>query len=327
MLYILHDNTEWLDGLIKELHKQEVPYTLWFLDDASRQQTIDFTQEPPEGVYFNRISCSAHTRGHEYSVNFSRQVLQWLETYGRSIIHGTQAFSIETSKAYQDILLNHAGIQTPPTWTCTYKESILKASEEHNEFPVILKDNIGGSGSGVFKINDHNHLLLHLKSALAFQSPDRITILQKYIDNPTDKIYRVEFVNFQHVYTLEVIVGHSFNLCPAQSCQLENCPLKRKKVHNKDGEVVHKFNIRDNITPPALIEQYTAFAKAYNLRVVAFEYTQDKEGQFYTYDVNLNTNYNLDAESRWGKPNWANQCLVEYFKLCMPSITEKFIEE
>ncbi len=311
-LYILHDNIEWIHDLCLLLTEKEVTYKLWFLDQASKHLSIDFSLPPPEGVYFNRISCSSHTRGNTYSVNFSQQVLQWLETYQRPVINGSTAFQIEISKTYQSILLAKHQIKSPMTWTCTYPESITKAANSLEKFPIIIKDNQGGSGSGVYKLDSFDKLEKHLEARVdKTSSPDGLTLVQEYIENPERKIYRVEFINYQYLYTLQVLVGDTFNLCPATSCQLENCPLKRSDA-KQDGE--YKFTIVQGVTPTWLLDKYADFAKSYGLEVVAFEYTMCSKGDYYTYDINCNTNYNSDAETRWRGKNYGNLKLLELFR-------------
>lgn len=57
-IYIIHENNEWTDHLTKRLDQLQLPYESWHLD----QGIIDLTTQPPEGVFYNRMSASSHTR-------------------------------------------------------------------------------------------------------------------------------------------------------------------------------------------------------------------------------------------------------------------------
>lgn len=46
-IYILHENKEWTDHLVKRLKELELPYEEWHLDEG----TISLDKEPPQGVF------------------------------------------------------------------------------------------------------------------------------------------------------------------------------------------------------------------------------------------------------------------------------------
>jgi len=64
-IYILHENEEWTAHLTKRLEELHIPYECWHLDHGS----IDLTKEPPQGVFYNRMSASSHTRDHRFAHN------------------------------------------------------------------------------------------------------------------------------------------------------------------------------------------------------------------------------------------------------------------
>jgi hypothetical protein len=63
---------------------------------------------------------------------------------------------------------------------------------------------------------------------------------------------------------------------------------------------VPKFNIIDGIDA-GLRRRYEAFLAANGIGIAGIEFIVDAEGKVFTYDVNTNTNYNPDAESRDGR--------------------------
>lgn len=303
-LYILHENQEWLTDLLEYLNEFKIAYTLWFVDNGINNKPVDFSKEPPEGIFYNRASCSSHIRGHTHSNVYVKQVLYWLELHNRSVINGSDAFAIETSKTIQYMCLLKEGLLTPKTITTTSSDSIL---ENAVKFPVMLKDNQGGSGSGVYFIDSKNSLQQHLKKYNYPISPDKLTLVQDKIESSLKRIYRVEIVNGEHLYTLSVDTSSGFNLCPATACQMENCPIQGKNVEDK-------FKIIDDKRSD-LVARYIEFSKKYHLDIVAFEYIVDDDNKCWTYDINCNTNYNKPAEEKAGKLNISYKKLVEFLKL------------
>lgn len=58
-VHIIHENPEWLPPLAAALDAAGVPFEEWLLDGGS----FDFSAPPPEGIFYNRMSASSHTRG------------------------------------------------------------------------------------------------------------------------------------------------------------------------------------------------------------------------------------------------------------------------
>ncbi|GEN53617.1 ATP-grasp domain-containing protein [Halobacillus faecis] len=291
-IYILHENDEWTDHLTERLEELDLPYELWHLD----QGTLDLTSEPPEGVFYNRISASSHTRNHRYAPEFTEAVLAWLERHDRTIVNGSRALRLEVSKVNQYMALNQAGIRTPKTITAVGKENILDAARQLDMESFITKHNRAGKGQGVQLFHSTEALREYLDSD-SFEEPvDGITLIQQYIEAPEPYIVRHEFVGGRFVYGVKVDTSEGFELCPADACSIEDlyCPTDAEPQTPKA-----KFEVLENYRP-AIIDEYETFLQDNNIDVAGIEAIQDKEGRFYTYDVNTNTNYNSDAEAKAG---------------------------
>ena len=50
---------------------------------------------PPEGVFYNRMSASSHTRGHTYAPEYAAAVIEWLERHGRTVVNGRRALQLD----------------------------------------------------------------------------------------------------------------------------------------------------------------------------------------------------------------------------------------
>lgn len=292
-IYVLHENDEWTDHLTERLEELNLPYELWHLD----QGTLDLTSKPPEGVFYNRISASSHTRNHRYAPEFTEAVLAWLERHGRTVVNGSRALRLEVSKVNQYMALDLAGIHTPKTISVVGKENILEAARQMGLKSFITKHNRAGKGQGVQLFHSIEALREYLDGP-SFEEPvDGITLIQQYIEAPEPYIVRHEFVGGKFVYGVKVDTSEGFELCPADACSIEEmyCPTDGGAEASKA-----KFEVLEDYRPP-IVDQYEEFLQENNIQVAGIEAIKDRDGKMYTYDVNTNTNYNSDAETRVGK--------------------------
>ncbi|MDA8621934.1 alpha-L-glutamate ligase [Psychrosphaera sp.] len=292
-IYVLHENNEWTIHLQHRLDELKLPYEMWHLDEGM----IDLSSEPPEGVFYNRISASSHTRNHRFAPEFTEAVLAWLEHHGRTIVNGSRALRLEVSKVNQYTALNTAGIETPKTLAAVGKAQIIDAANKLNQSSFITKHNRAGKGQGV--------QLFHSVSALSdyvfgptFDEPvDGITLVQQYIEAPEPFIIRHEFIGGKFLYAVKVDTSEGFELCPADACSIEDmfCPMD--SAENTSPKA--KFEILTDYYPD-FIPRYEQFLALNDIQVAGIEAIQDSAGNVYAYDVNTNTNYNSDAESLAG---------------------------
>ena len=87
-IHVIHENAAWLDPLARALDAEGLPWRQWFLDRG----VFDLSTAPPEGVFYNRMSASSHTRDHRYAAELTASVLAWLARHGRRIVNGPRAY-------------------------------------------------------------------------------------------------------------------------------------------------------------------------------------------------------------------------------------------
>ena len=286
-VYIIHENDEWTLSLKLELKKLEVNFEDWHVEKAN----IDLGKNPPEGIFYNRMSASSHARGHRYAPEFTATILNWLKHHKRRIINNGNALALEISKSLQYLKLNESGIKTPKSIYCNSKEQIVKAAD-HFSKPFITKHNRAGRGLGVKLFQNKDELKKYVNGSNFEHSIDGITILQDYIEANPKVIHRVEFINSKFFYTVQVDASESFELCPADACNVEEqfCPT------NPDG---NKFMILKDYKNSEIVT-YEKFLEQNDIEIAGIEYITDTSGIHYSYDVNTNTNYNSVAEKKAG---------------------------
>ena len=291
-IYIIHENDEWIEPLRKELQIINAPFEEWHLG----KRNIDHLDKPPQGIFYNRMSASSHTRGHRYAPEYTAVVLNWLEKNKKRVINNSRALSLEISKSLQYKELESFGIKTPKTIYCHNKESIIKSGKVFSK-SFITKHNRAGKGLGVKLFNNKKELDSHVSSNDFEPSIDGITLLQEYIESKPKIITRVEFVNSKFMYAVEVDASDGFELCPA--CTDEPIDVPETQFFGEFCPTIgNKFRILKNFKENEIIKKYEKFIKANGIEIAGIEYIKDKDGITYTYDVNTNTNYNSQAEQK-----------------------------
>ncbi len=292
-IHVIHENPAWLPPLAEALDRRGLPWGEMFLHTGA----FDLAAPPPEGVFYNRMSASSHTRDHRFSAEFTASVLAWLTRWGRVVVNGPRALDLEISKVRQYAALEAAGLRTPRTVMVAGREEIVGAAARYFAGqPVILKPNRGGKGLGVQLFHTLEGLREYVGSE-GYEAPvDGIQLLQEYVKADRPVITRAEFAGRRFTYAVEVDTSEGFELCPADVCAIceAACP-----VGEVPGRPAHKFTVVDGIDA-GLRVGLERFLDAAGVDVAGIEFIVGADGVPLVYDVNTNTNYNPEAEARAG---------------------------
>ena len=283
-IYIIHENDEWIKPLVVELKKINASFEKWHMN----KMCIDMSSPPPDGVFYNRMSASSHSRGHRYAPEYTAAVLNWLEFYNKRIINNSSALALELSKSLQYKELKKANINIPNTQFTSDKKQLLQLGKSF-PLPFLTKHNRAGRGLGIKLFNDYYNFEQYVDSDDFEESIDGITLLQEYIITKTKVITRAEFIDSKFIYAVQVDTSKGFKLCPADVCNLEDeyCPT------NATG---NKFMIIENFSNP-ILDKFQKVLKNNHIEIAGIEFLQDNAGKLYSYDINTNTNYNSIAEN------------------------------
>ena len=72
MIFIIHENKEWLSPFQAALEDVGAAYTFWYVPEMN----INLMDVPPEGVFYNRMSASSHSRNHRYEPELALGILE-----------------------------------------------------------------------------------------------------------------------------------------------------------------------------------------------------------------------------------------------------------
>jgi len=282
-VYALHENPDWFPPFAAAFDDAGLDYEEWPLTTG----VIDLDADPPEGIFWNRLSASSHTRNHPFAKDYTRALLEWLEAHGRRVVNGRSVVEMEVSKVRQLTALKAFGIDVPRTLAVIGKDDLL-ARAATVPTPFITKHNQGGKGLGVRRFDDLASFETYVGSDEFEQPVDGITLLQEYVQPKEPFVTRVETVGYEYVYAITADTARGgFQLCPADACELD------EQGRPKAAESL--FALREGFRDP-IIDHFLGFARKHRLEIAGFEFIEAADGRIVTYDVNTNTNYNPDVE-------------------------------
>lgn len=297
VVFVLHDNPEWLPPIREAFAVEGVPLVSVLLDEGA----VDLGATPPEGVYWSRLSASSHTRDLPQAKETARALLRWIESHGRPVVNGSRVLELEVSKVAQYAALQAAGFDLPRTFAVSGRASLLDAASRL-PLPFITKHNQGGKGLGVQRFDSLDEFTGHVQSS-QFEAPvDGIELLQEYVPSSEPFITRAEFVGGEFVYAVRVDTSAgSFELCPAEACVLPapgEAPTAQFAAATCEIGAPGMFTVRNEITADdPLIRKLAEFLREEGIEIAGVEFIETADGRRVVYDINTNTNYNPDVEA------------------------------
>jgi hypothetical protein len=307
---VLHENPEWYAPLAAAFDSAGLPHEQWLLGEA----VLDLDEEPPNGVFWSRMSASAHTRGHSFAKDQTRGVLAWLESSGRRVVNGRRVLDLEMSKVEQLAALRAAGFDVPRTIAVAGRGELAAAARKL-PVPFIAKHNQGGKGLGVRLFDSHADFDNYLAGPQYEAPVDGITLLQEYLVAAQPQITRVEIVGGDFIYAITADTARGgFQLCPADACAIGPTPVGpapagptpagTAPMAPPDERATAEpslFSLRDGFEHP-VIGRYLEFAAAHCIGIAGFEFIETADGRLVTYDINTTTNYNAEIEAVAPRP-------------------------
>jgi len=130
-------------------------------------------------------------------------IIEWLRNKKRKVIDNNLAvvkYTINKLKTFFD--LTNAGLPVPRTLYCQSKKHFLRCVEEIG-YPVIIKSNSSGRGSGVYKCDDEEEVYALLKKLESKGKDYTKYLIQEYI--PYKRDLRVFILGWEAVAVMQRI--------------------------------------------------------------------------------------------------------------------------
>jgi len=271
MIGILYEHPTWLAPLFAALEDRHIPYKR--LDLSSFAYDMQDTAVLP--LYVNRLSASSYQRNNQRAIALAFSFLQFLAANGARILNYHNAH-LEVNKVDQLLAFRQHGLRTPRTWVFNHSAQLRHLPADF-PFPLLVKPAQGGAGSLIQRFETRQELLdgaCHIPTP-----PDALRLVQEYIRPAHGYINRVEILRGKLLYALHVYPAESFNLCPADACEVD-----------AGGTSSARFLLNTHVDEN-LLEAIIRLFAALRLDFGSIEYLEGDDGEPYFYDLNLNSNY------------------------------------
>ncbi|MGY2134679.1 ATP-grasp domain-containing protein [Hymenobacter sp. HD11105] len=305
---IYYEHPEWFKPLFAELDRRGLPYEKI---DAAHHLFDPAEKESRYSLVVNRMSSSAYLRGHGQGIFHTAGFATHLERLGVRIINGSAATAIETNKARQLSLFESLGLSYPKSFVINHASRAVDAAQQLR-FPIVVKVNIGGSGAGIIRFDTPEGLQAAVDANQIDLGIDQTALVQEYVTPRGGHITRVETLDGKFLYAMKVYTtGESFNLCPAEICQIPDEPTAGDFCLTE----APKKGIQVEVTTPPdeIIEAVERIVAAAKIDVGGIEYLiDDRTGEALFYDINALSNFVADAVNVVGFDPYAR--FVDYLE-------------
>lgn len=270
-LAILYEHPAWFAPLFAALDRHGIPYLP--LRPGTAFDPAD--PAPPAPLVLNRIAMSSFLRDAHHPIFWAQSLLAQWQLRGARVLNGPAALAIDTSKARQLALLASLGLATPRT-RAVHRPADLAEAAAAIGYPLIVKANIGGAGAGIARYDSADALRAAIADGTHPSSIDGVLLVQDYVPARGGQILRLETLDRAFLYALEVEGAGTFDLCPADACQIPGAPIP----------------MRATDPGPALRQAAEAIARAAHLDLGGVELMiDDRDGTPRFYDINAMSNF------------------------------------
>ena len=273
-LAIVYEHPEWFEPLFAALDRAGVSY----VKAPLAGHAFDPAGSPaPARVVFSRVAMSSFLREPEHPIFYAQSLFEHWEGQGTRVVNAS-ALPIDTSKARQLSLIARLGLKGPAT-RAAHRQADLPGAAEGLRFPVLVKADIGGSGSGIVRYDTVEDLARAAAAGSAPAGVNGISLIQEYAPRVGGKITRVETLAGKVLYALDVeSPGDTFDLCPADACMV------------RPGAAALTMT---RVEPSAeIVDAVERIAAASRLEIGSVEYLVDaRDGSVLFYDINALSNF------------------------------------
>ena len=199
-----------------------------------------------------------------------------MRQHGLAVEDGVLVLALDSSKARQLSLFRCLGLDIPATRVVHRREDVVRAAA-HLRFPVMVKANIGGSGSGMARYDSLDELKAYADEGSTPVGVDGVALVQEYVPARDGRVIRCEVLDGKFLYAIALSgAGSTFDLCPADVC-----------LADKPTITIEAFQ-----PPSEIVRGVEALSRAAELDVGGIEYMiDDRDGRARFYDLNALSNF------------------------------------
>ena len=272
-LAVFYEHPQWFEALFATLDRRGLSWTPVAIQD----HTFDPADTSlPAPVILNRLAMSSFLRQEEHALFYSMAVLDHWQSLGARVINGPGVLAYDTNKARQLSLFRRAGLDIPQTRVAHRRADVPRLAAEIG-YPVMVKVNVGGSGTGMVRYDSPAELEAAVADKLTPMGVDGVALVQDYIQARDARVIRCEVLDGKLLYALALDgAGSTFDLCPADVCMVD-----------KPTITLSEFK-----PSPAITKAVERVAVMSGLDVGGIEYMiDDRDGVPRFYDLNAMSNF------------------------------------
>ena len=270
---VFYEHPQWFEALFATLDRRGVAWT----PIEIQSHTFDPADTAlPAPVILNRLAMSSFLRQEEHALFYSMAVLDHWQSLGARVINGPGVLAYDTNKARQLSLFRKAGLDIPKTRVAHRREDVARLAAEIG-YPVMVKVNVGGSGTGMIRYDSAEELAAAVADKLTPVGVDGVALVQEYVPARDARVLRCEVLDGKLLYALALDgAGSTFDLCPADVCMVD-----------KPTITLSEFK-----PPPEIARAVERVAAMSGLDVGGVEYmVDDRDGRARFYDLNAMSNF------------------------------------
>ena len=272
-LAVYYEHPQWFEPLFRTLDRRGVAW----LPVPIQDHVFDpADQTLPAPVVLNRLAMSSFLRQEEHALFYSQAVLGHWEGLGARVINGAGVLAYDTNKARQLSLFRSCGLDIPATRVAHRRADVPRLASEIG-FPVMVKVNVGGSGTGMIRYDTPEELEAAVADGLTPVGVDGVALVQAYVPARDARVIRCETLNGKLLYAIALNgAGSTFDLCPADVCMVDKPTI----------------TIEAYVPPQEIAAAVERVAQRSGLDVGGIEYMiDDRDGRPKFYDLNALSNF------------------------------------
>ena len=215
---VFYEHPQWFEALFRALDRRGVSWTPIQIQDHTFDPA-DTTLPAP--IVLNRLAMSSFLRQEEHALFYSMAVLDHWQGLGARVINGPGVLAYDTNKARQLSLFRACGLDIPKTRVAHRREDVPRLAAEVG-YPVMVKVNVGGSGTGMIRYDRPEDLEEAVADGLTPVGVDGVALVQEYVPARDARVIRCEVLNGKLLYAIALNgAGSTFDLCPADVCMVD----------------------------------------------------------------------------------------------------------
>ena len=177
--------------------------------------------DPAVDRWINRVNTMPSAGRPPTVVAATGHLLLDLEVRGRRVVNGHRTWAVGASKRAQLALFRRLGLETPSTIAIDRPEAAPAAASEIG-FPVLVKPNVGGSGSGIERFDRAADLRAAVAAGRLDLGIDGTGVVQEVLESADGTVHRIEMLGTDLFYATDQAVEPGvFNYCAADGCAVD----------------------------------------------------------------------------------------------------------